>query len=425
MTVARLVPSRIEGSVLAPPSKSYTHRFLLAAHLSGRAASVRRPLSSDDTVRTARALQVLGTHVTRGRSAWRLSPRAATRKRNRRTIACGESGTTLRLMTAIAALEEGPTRFEGSGRLPRRPMRPLWSALARLGARIEPLSVGEALPFRVTGPIHGGRTVVGAGASSQFTSALLLALPTCREDSSVGLRGRPVSEPYVRATLEVLERSGVHVGRTRDGYRIPGGQTFRPLSEPVPGDASSAAYLWAAAALTGGRITVRGLPQAWPQADLAVLDLLRASGAGVRWDGDRATVRAGERRPFRAELTSSPDLYPLAGVLAATTPGRSELRGAPQVVAKESDRRAETLRLARALGARATLSRGRLIVEGVARPRPLRLLGLSDHRLVMSAAVAAVAASGPSEIADASAVAKSFPGFFAALRSVGAEVTVR
>ena len=425
MTVAKLGGSRLAGSVLAPPSKSYTHRFLLAAHLSGRPASVRRPLVSDDTLRTARALEVLGSRVTRGRSAWRLAPRPVGRRSASRTIDCGESGTTLRLITAIAALHDGPTRFVGSGRLPRRPMRPLWTALERLGASVEPPAGNGALPFRIVGPIHGGRTVVAAGASSQFTSALLFALPTVRESSWVGRSGRPVSEPYVRATLEVLARSGVEVRPLRGGYQVPGGQTFRPLREPVPGDASSAAYLWAAAALTGGTVTVRGIPRVWPQADLAVLDLLRSAGAAVRWAGDRATVRAGERRPFRAELTDSPDLYPLAGVLAAATPGRSELRGAEHVVLKESDRRAETVRLVRAMGASARLTPRGLHVEGVERPRGFRLRGVTDHRLVMSAAVAAVAARGTSEISDAAAVSKSFPGFFGALRTLGAEVTLR
>ena len=426
MTVVRIRPSVVEGRTVAPPSKSYTHRFLLAAHLSGRRARVVRPLQSDDTVRTARGLGPLGSHVVRTRGVWTVTPRPIRTSAALRTVDCGESGTTLRLLTAIAARQEGPTRFVGSGRLPRRPMAPLFEALSALGAKVETAGPTRALPFQISGPIHGGNVALAVDTSSQFTSALLLALPTLPEDSRLRTRGRPVSEPYVAATLAVLDRCGIEVGVRRSGFQIPGGQRFRPVPRPVPGDASSAAYLWVAAALTGGHVTVEGVPPAWPQADLAILELLRRAGSEVRRRGDEVTVAAGDRRrPFRAELTDSPDLYPLAGVLAAATPGRSELRGAPQVVAKESDRRQETARLARAMGATVRSSPGGLVIEGSGQPRRLRLRGLADHRLVMSAAVAAVAADGASEIADASAVSKSFPDFFAALRTLGGEVGPR
>lgn len=426
MTIVRLRPSVIEGRTVAPPSKSYTHRFLLAAHLSGRRTRVRRPLESDDTLRTARGLGALGSRVVRARGSWTLSPRPARARPVPRTVDCGESGTTLRLLTAIAALQEGPTCFVGSGRLPRRPMGPLLDALSTLGARVEIAGRSRALPFRIAGPIHGGTVGLEVDTSSQFTSALLFALPTLQEDSWLRTRGRPVSEPYVQATLAVLGRCGIEVGARPSGFRVPGGQRFRPVGEAVPGDASSAAYLWVAAELTGGRVTVDAVPSAWPQADLAILEILRRAGSEVQRRGDRVTVAAGtRRRPFRAELTDSPDLYPLVGVLAAATAGRSELRGAPQVVAKESDRRQETVRLAQAMGARVGSVPGGLAIEGTGRPRRLRLRALADHRVVMSAAVAAMAAEGSSEIADASAVSKSFPGFFATLRALGGQAVAR
>ncbi len=425
MTEARLRPATVDGEAVAPPSKSYTHRFLLAAHLAGRAGRIRRPLSSDDTLRTARALRRLGSRVDLDEHLWRVCPAEPSRIRGTPTVDCGESGTTLRLVSAAAALRAQRYRFVGSGRLPRRPMGPLFEALRDLGAEVVRPAGPACLPFDLRGPIHGGEVEVAADESSQFTSALLLALPTVEPSSRLRTVGVPVSEPYVRATIAVARAQGVRVSTGSGFYRTAGGQRYRAVDATVPGDASSAAYLWASAALSHGRATVVGVPSVWPQADLAVLGLLRRYGARVTRSGGRVSVRGAARKPFRVHLTDTPDLYPLAGVLAAAAPGRSYLLGAEHVVAKESNRRWETARLARAMGARVSEVEGGLVIDGTVRPRPVHLRDARDHRIVMSAAVAAVAADGPSEIADAAAVRKSFPGFFATFERLGAEVALR
>lgn len=425
MSTARVRPAEVRGAVQAPPSKSYTHRFVLAAHLSGRASRVRLPLVSADTLRTARAVRTLGSSVDFARGEWTISPDAAGPSRRVRTIDCGESGTTLRLMAASAALRAERYRFVGSGRLPHRPMAPLLDALRGLGATVVADRASAGLPFELRGPIHGGDVALAVDESSQFTSALLFALPTVRPGSTIRAVGTPVSEPYVRASVAVIRGLGVRLRASGTGFLIPGGQRYDAVDATVPGDASSAAYLWAAAALTGGTVTVRGVPLSWPQADLAVLDLLSRFGAEVDRRRAGITVRGGGRRPFRVRLTATPDLYPLAGVLAAAAPGTSYLVGAEHVAAKESDRRAETARLVRAMGARARDLPGALAVEGVRRPRPLRLRQAHDHRIVMSAAVGALAASGSSEVGDAGAVGKSFPEFFTTLGGLGVEVGLR
>jgi 3-phosphoshikimate 1-carboxyvinyltransferase len=426
MSVARVGPSPVDGRVAAPSSKSYTHRFLLAAHLSGRRSRVRRPLVSNDTLCTVRALRQLGTDVTVAREAWTVSPGVRSPARRTRVIDCGESGTTLRLVAAAAALRTERFRFVGKGRLPRRPMMPLFRALEQLGATLAlPPGGGASLPFVLRGPVHGGSVDLPVDESSQFTSALLFSLPTVTPDSRIRTVGTQVSEPYVRATLAVLRRHGVVATASRSGYRIPGGQSFEAVPGTVPGDASSAAYLWAAAAVARGRAAVHGVPPNWPQADLAVLDVLRRFGAQVSRRGETVTVRGRERRPFRVLLTDAPDLYPLAGVLAATASGRSYLLGAAHVAAKESNRREETIRLVRSMGGRVSEHGTGLAIEGTPHPRSFRLRGAHDHRIVMSAAVGAIVADRPSEISDAGSVSKSFPGFFDALAHLGVEVSVR
>ena len=421
MTLRRVSPGAVTGTARAPPSKSYTHRALIVGHLARRSFRVRNPLDSDDTRATAAALSRLGTSVVRAPDVWTVAPPSRRSSLSRVRLDCRESGTTLRFITALAAASGRPVEIGGSSRLSDRPIDELLSALRSLGAHCRHVG-GTGFPIEVQGPMRGGPVSLDASRSSQFASALLLTLPTLGEDSSIDLQGSVVSEPYLDATLAVLAHHAVHVERQGRHLRVRGGQRFRGSSFLVPGDASSAAYLWAAAAVGGGTVRVKGLSAMWPQADLAVLDLLEATGAVVSRHPDGASVSAGPRRPFRVNLTRAPDLYPLAGALAATSPGKSRITGARHVVLKESDRRSETARLARGLGARVSSTHSGLVIEGRPRPRALHLPHLSDHRLVMSAAVAALAAEGPSVVGDARAVRKSFPGFWRALESLSAEV---
>lgn len=417
MSVVRIRPGPVYGTVRAPPSKSYTHRALVLGHLARRSFEVRHALDSDDTRATAAAVERLGTAVTRSRSAWKVHPPEGPPKSSRVAIRCGASGTTLRFTAALAALYDRPVVLDGSDRLSARPMRELVEALVELGAGCRHLR-GRGLPLEVHGPIHGGRLSLDASRSSQFASALLMALPATDGNSTVRLTGPVVSEPYLEATLAVLRHHGIRVERRDRRFKVDGGQRPRGSKFVVPGDASSAAYLWAAAAVAGGAVRVTGIPEEWPQADLAVLGLLEKTGASVSRDRDGATVEHSARRPFSVDLTDSPDLYPLAGVLAATAPGTSRLSGARHVSAKESNRKVETARLARRFGARVEVSRAGLVIRGVGRPKAIDLRSLNDHRMVMSAAVGALGGSGRSTLGEAKAVGKSFPGFWTVLSGI-------
>ena len=418
MTLVEIRPAAAVGHLLAPPSKSYTHRAIVAGHLARTRYRIDRPLDADDTRATARAVTRLGTPVERGRGRWTVRPRATGPRARSVTIDCGESGTTLRFLAALAALQDRPVTLRGAPRLAERPMSELLGALQALGARVR--RSGGGLPLVLTGPLRSGSVRLDASESSQFASALLLVLPTLEGDSELVLEGRMVSRPYLEATIAVLGHHGIRLARRGRRFSVPGGQRYRSPRFVVPGDASSAAYLWVAAAITAGEVEVEGVPPgtAWPQADLAVLSILRRQGAEVRVHPDRVRVRGGSPRPFSADLTDAPDLYPLAGAMAAVTPGRSVLRGAAQVAVKESDRRSGTIRLAQALGARVRASADRLVIEGRSEPRPFVLRDLTDHRMVMSAAVGALAARGRSMIGAREAAGKSYPGFWAALRTV-------
>lgn len=416
--IRTIPPGPVRGRVRAPPSKSYTHRALVAGFLSGHPTEILSPLDSDDTRATAQGLVALGAEVRRHRDAWVIRRRRTSSQRAAR-INCKESGTTLRLLTAVAALGSRPVRFTGEGRLPHRPMDALFRPLRTLGATIEMDSPDAGLPFTIRGPIHAGRVAVSVRESSQPVSALLLALASLPAPSEIRMQGTVVSEPYIDATVAWLRGGGQPVGVRGRTIVIREGRHYSARRIRVPGDASSAAYLWAAAASSGGSVTVDGVDRRWPQADLAILDALSEMGAHVRYRGSSVSVRGPLRRGVRMDLTRSPDLYPLLGALAALVPGASSrLSGAPHLKHKESDRLAETVRLVRAVGGRAVRQRGALRIMGSPRPKALHLTSLSDHRLVMSACVAALAGPTASRIGDARAVRKSFPGFWTTLAHV-------
>ena len=416
MTVRSIRPACARGHLRAPPSKSYTHRALIAAFLAEAPCDVVRPLDSDDTRATREGLRALGARVRVSREVWSISPMRHGTRIPGRTIRCGESGTTLRFLSAVAALYPRPARFEGTSRLAARPMSELYEALRKLGATIETPPKTRSLPCMVRGPLTAGSIAIRGDVSSQFTSALLMVLPKVGGRSELKIRGRIVSGPYVDATCAILKQRGIRLRRTRGGFAIPGGQTYRAGKIRVPGDASSAAYLWAAAAATGGRVEIEGVPADLPQADLEVLPILAKTGARVERTPRYVRVTGPMTGPVSVDLTDSPDLFPLVSVLAALVPdGLSRLSGAPHLEFKESDRRVESVRLARALGARVSATGLHVDIRGSGSPRPLNVPALQDHRLVMSAAIGGLAAGGTSRIGRAEAVSKSFPGFWNAL----------
>ena len=412
--LAEVEPAVARGSIRAPPSKSYTHRALVGAFLAEGPSRILGPSESDDVGRTVEGLRTLGATLRRSEGGWEVVPPSnGPVDRSRVDIDCAESGTTFRFLTAVAAIRPTETRFHGSMRLARRPIRELLGALHRAGAAFRGPTPGRSLPFAVRGPIHAGVFRLRGKESSQPHSALALVLPTLHGSSELRLPPELVSRPYVEATLAFLRSRAIDIDRVGDVVRFGGGQRYPARAFRVPGDASSAAYLWAAGAVSGGRVRVDGLPRAWPQADRRILSLLCSMGARVEERERSATVSGSLDRGVDADLTDAPDLLPLLAVLAALVPGKtSHLRGARHVLHKESDRFRGARSLAQQLGARTRGRPGHLEVTGGDPPRAIRWRGPPDHRLVMSAAVGAVALAGRSRIYRATSVSKSYPAFW-------------
>lgn len=408
-------PGRVAGTLRAPPSKSHTHRAFILAALSGN-GSIREPLVSEDTRATLHVLEGLGMlvtvlpHETRVGGTWRAP---------RKPLDAGSSGTTLRLMTAVAAAQRFATALDASAQLRRRPMGPLLEALRMLGARAEGTE-GHA-PLVVEGPLRGGDAQLPGDVSSQFLSGLLLAAPLAESETRISIVGPRLSQPYVDITLRQLRDHGVRVEAGPDGYRVPGDQRIRQRPYRVPGDYSSAAFPLVAAAITGGSVRVENLDPEDPQGDRVILDHLARFGASVTREADAATVEGGPLRGCEIDVGDCPDLFPALAVLAAVAKGRTVLHGAPHLRSKESDR----IRLvAENLGAAGVTVRERpdgIEIDGGI-PKGITIRDGGDHRIGMAFLVLALASKGASTLLDATIPDKSYPKFLNDMQAIAAEV---
>ncbi|MHB8632981.1 MAG: 3-phosphoshikimate 1-carboxyvinyltransferase [Thermoplasmatota archaeon] len=416
----RIRAGSLSGRAVAPPSKSETHRALLLAAQAAFPCRVAAPLVSADTAATLGCLVALGARPEVGRDIhFTPAPLAPTGA----TLECANSGTTLRLLAATVARWGTPVTLDGDSSLRRRSSAPLWQALASGGVSCR--SRGGLAPVTLQGPLRGGAFHLPAGASSQFASALLLSLPFVGADSTVALESPIASRPYVDVTLAVAREAGLAIEEGHPGlFRIRGRQGVTASRLSVGGDWSSAAFLLAGAAVTGGAVTVTGLQVDSMQGDRSIVEQLERFGARVQVADGQATCQGGSlASPGTVDVTATPDLFPILAVVAACARGTTHFVGGSQLRAKESDRIEAMAAGLRALGVKATPGPETLTVEGA----PGHLAGAhlkthGDHRIHMALAVAALAASGSSEVEGPDSVAVSYPSFHADLRTLGAAV---
>lgn len=425
---AKVNSSVLNGNVLAPPSKSYTHRAVVMASLADKTI-VKRPLLSADTTATIRACEALGAVIRQKGVDLIVDGVKGTPYVPDNIIDVANSGTTLRLIMAVSALCNGTTVLTGDGSIRKRPNTPLIDVLNQLGASVISTRDNGMAPIVVKGPLTGGEAVMDGSISSQFFSALLMACPLCRTRTVVKVDGELKSRPYVEITVEMLEGAGIEIELVEDdkgnlsfiilpdqSYKLTGYTDYT-----VPGDFSSTSYLLAAGALAGGGITVGGL---YPnkQGDAAIIPILQDMGANLEWDQERGDVRVNKSQLMgvTVDVGMTPDLVPTLAVLGALSEGEMVIENAGHVRFKETDRlHAMTVELGR-MGVDITEEPERLVIRGGGL-HGARVSGWHDHRIVMALTVAGMVA-GDTVIDTAESVDISYPGFFEAMRSLGGNI---
>ncbi|PID53253.1 MAG: 3-phosphoshikimate 1-carboxyvinyltransferase, partial [Micrococcales bacterium] len=405
----------VSATVQLPGSKSLTARYLLLAALADGPSVLRAPLRARDTLLMADAVRALGVEVadvsaphaglSPPQQDWRVIPPRALNGPAR--IDCGLAGTVMRFILPVAALATGEVVVDGDARARERPLRTLVTALARLGADIE--STGGGLPVRVvgTGGLTGGEVSLDAGESSQFVSALLLSGARFRDGVTIHHVGRILpSRSHIEMTIEVLKACGVEVETPREDTWVVPPTRVRPLDVQVEPDLSNAAAFAAAAAVTGGEVTITGWPQHTTQAGDAIRDILDAAGADVRLTPEGLTVRGtGELFGFQVDLSDAGELTPVVAAVAALADGASSITGIAHLRGHETDRLAALRTQINGLGGAVTELDDGLHIE----PAPLhagRFHTYADHRLVHTGALLGLAVAGV-QVEDVATTAKT------------------
>jgi 3-phosphoshikimate 1-carboxyvinyltransferase len=337
----------------------------------------------------------------------------------RRVLDVGNSGTTLYLALAAAALGSEPVEFTGDEQLKRRSAAPLLDALSKLGIRTE--SKQGCAPIVVQGPWKGGLVSLPC-PTSQYLSALLLASPLAPAGTVTEIDVPLLNErPYIEMTLSYLDAHGIKYEKADDFsyFRISGGAVYKTSEGPVPADFSSAAFPAAAAAVSGGTITLLGLDRKDTQGDKVFFDILAEMGCDVTWNNDALTVlRGGTLHGGAFDLNAAPDMLPALAAAAAFAEGDTILFNVAHARIKETDRIAVMAAELGKLGIACDEKPDGLVIHGNPRPktngtnaRRVSLDGRGDHRIVMALAVAALG-SGPAEIEGAEAADVTYPGFW-------------
>ena len=414
-------PAVLSGTVKTPGSKSHTIRAVIIASLAKGTSIIKAPLVSEDTLSCIRAASALGAYIKRGNDdEWTISGTNGKLLEPARTLDLGNSGTSTRLLAAIASLAGHEIRFDGDESLRTRHMAPLLDALVPLG--VEVTATEGKCPCSVHGPLNGGVTKVN-GKSSQYLSALLMATPLAKHDTTIFVDDLH-EVPYVRLTLDWLKRQEIELKYNDDMTRfdVRGGQKYKAFESMIPGDFSTACFPAVAGAVTGDKIKQLNLDFSDEQGDKQIFEYLSRMGASVSTKKDVVTVKKGKLKAVELDLNSTPDALPILCVAAACAKGKSVFRNVPQARIKETDRIACMTTELRKMGIEVEEFEDGMAVTGGELKSCLTLESYKDHRIAMSLAVAAMAATdgGISLINDAECIDVTYPGFIRDFTNLGA-----
>ncbi len=386
-----ITPGKLDGSIAAIPSKSQAHRLLICAAFSDKPTTLICPQTNQDIEATASCLRALGAHIERDAAGYTVLP--ITSVPTTATLPCGESGSTLRFMLPIVGALGISAQFLLEGRLPHRPLSPLWEEMERMGCSLSRPAPDTA---SCSGKLRPGTYTIRGDISSQFITGLLFAMALIPGQSQLNITHGEESKPYITMTQQALSCFGV----STQGYRVQGQFPFlSPGALTVEGDWSNAAFFLAAKAL-GSNLRLCNLNMDSAQGDRAVFQLCESLSEHSHIDS--------------ADI---PDLIPVLSVVAAANKG-AVFHNIQRLRLKESDRIASTTAMLTALGGRVESSENTMTVF------PSKFTGglvnsMNDHRIAMSAAVAATVADGPVTILDAHCVAKSYPTFWEEYKRLG------
>ena len=417
------------GCVTVPASKSWAHRMLITAALSGRYSEIICDGISKDISATVKCLNALGANISMSdmdghNTIIKVNP---VKKRIDYSgdsamyahLPCGESGSTLRFMIPIAGALGIDAAFHMEGRLSERPLEPLTDVLSKHGMSF--MKDGQVLYCR--GQLKGGSFDIPGNISSQYISGLLMALPVLPENSALNVTGTVESGDYIEMTVKAVEEAGITFDRQGYSFKISGNQKYNVDEKmTVEKDWSSAAFPLCMGAFSEEGMTVTGLNPDSIQGDKEIVNILEKFGVKISLEEDgkltSVTVKKGNLKGQIIDASRIPDLVPVISVVAAGALGETRIIHAERLRIKESDRLATTTAMLKALGADIEETEDGLLIRGKKELAGGKVDSFNDHRIAMSAAVAAGMCSSEVTVNGAECTDKSFPGFWDILNSL-------
>ncbi len=411
-----------KATVCVPGSKSYTHRMLIAAALSDGRCTVDNPLKSEDTIITRKCLTHLGVTIKEIHNGLEVHGSNGRLKGSAIPLDLGNSGTSMRLLTAVAVLGKGGVTLTGTRRMQERPIQDLLDGLNQMGVAARSLNGNGCPPVEIIGGnLKGGKVALDCRISSQFLSALLLIAPFAAQTVDIEVTNGLVSKPYVDMTVDVMDQYGIVVDRQGyEQFAVRSGQTYRSGAYRVESDCSQAGYFWGAAAITGADIKVIGTSLTSRQGDVRLTECLKNMGCQVVQVNDGIRVIGGPLKGITVDMADLPDMVPTLAVVAAFARGTTVIKNVAHLRAKESDRLSAVAAELSKMGVAVDCGADELRIEG-GNPKGATIDTYDDHRIAMSFALAGLKVPGV-KIKAENCVRKSFPNFWTVLNSLYAGI---
>ncbi|MBU3022810.1 3-phosphoshikimate 1-carboxyvinyltransferase [Aestuariibacter sp. A3R04] len=414
---------RIDGEVNVPGSKSLSNRALLLAALANGTTRLTNLLDSEDIHHMLVALEKLGVKYTLSRCKTQCDVKGVGGKFSlpeQLSLFLGNAGTAMRPLCAVLAASDVDVVLTGEPRMEERPIGDLADALNEAGASITYLKNPGYPPLHIMGrALKGGEVFVDGSVSSQFLTALLMAAPLFTSDTTIKIKGDLVSKPYIDITLDTMKKFGVHV--TNNGYssfEVSGNQVYQaPGTFLVEGDASSASYFLAAAAIKGGRVKVTGIGRKSIQGDIRFADVLETMGAGVEWFDDAIVVTGAPLKGIDMDMNHIPDAAMTIATTALFAEGPTSIRNIYNWRVKETDRLHAMATELKKVGATVEEGRDYITVWPAAKLTHTAIDTYNDHRVAMCFSLVALSDT-PVTINDPGCTAKTFPDYFERFSSI-------
>ena len=418
----KIIPTKLKGEIGIPPSKSYSHRAIIAAALAGGESNIENLNFSVDIQTTTDIMKNFGAKIEQGEDYLKIIGNSGEMVSENNYIQCNESGSTIRFIIPLALTKDnGQLTIDGKGKLVERPLDTYYKIFEKQD--IEYKTTNGKLPLYIKGEIKPDTFETEGNISSQFITGLLYTLPLLDDDSKIIIKNNLESKGYIDLTLEILELAGIEI--TNNDYKsfdIKGNQKYSAFDYTVEGDYSQAAF-WIVAGILGDEMNCKNIYKDSLQGDKEIIEIVQRMGAMLEISEKSVKVFPGKTKGTVIDISQCPDIGPILTVLAALSEGETRIINAERLRIKESDRITSIKTELNKLGAKIEEDGDSLIIQGVSEfEGGVSVDSWNDHRIAMALAIASTKCKYPILITGASAVRKSYPNFWNDFVAMGGKI---